>query len=165
VQGPRPAAPPIALTQIGRDGLVLPKPASGADWPFAPDYIFMSPGYRVEALLDGGQLAHGDTLCLLSGRFLQEDTTGTADPGRHHQAADAGGDPQGGIQWRPGGDRQRHERAGPPTETQMPDLAVSGQRVPDHDAQGGTVDALARCEEVRGDQRAERDRSAQPRCG
>jgi hypothetical protein len=29
----------------------------------------------VEALLDGSELAHGDTLCLMSGRFLQEDTT------------------------------------------------------------------------------------------
>jgi FtsP/CotA-like multicopper oxidase with cupredoxin domain len=31
--------PPVKLTQIGRDGLPLPKPPSGADWPFAPDYI------------------------------------------------------------------------------------------------------------------------------
>lgn len=46
--------PPVRLTQIGRDGLALPRPASGADWPYAPDYIFMSPGYRVEALCTHG---------------------------------------------------------------------------------------------------------------
>ena len=55
----------------------MPKPPDGADWPFAPPYVFMAPGYRVEAMLDGSKLSHGDTLCVMSGRFLQADTTGT----------------------------------------------------------------------------------------
>ncbi len=59
----------IRLTQIGRDGLILPQ-------PFEHDYIFMSPGYRVEAMLGGaGTLADGETWCLVAARFLQDSTT------------------------------------------------------------------------------------------
>ena len=66
-------AGPVALTQIGRDGIPLAKPADGRDWPFAPPYVFLSSGYRVEALLDGSKLKDGDTLCLMSARALQAD--------------------------------------------------------------------------------------------
>lgn len=56
----------IQLTQIGRDGLILPE-------TFEHEYVFMSPGYRVEAMLGGeGTLAHGETWCLVAARFLQE---------------------------------------------------------------------------------------------
>jgi FtsP/CotA-like multicopper oxidase with cupredoxin domain len=56
----------IRLTQIARDGLILPQSFEG-------DYVFMSPGYRVEAFLGGeGNLDDGDTWCLVAARFLQE---------------------------------------------------------------------------------------------
>ncbi len=138
--------PPIALTQIGRDGLVLPKPASGADWPFAPPYIFMSPGYRVEALLDGGPLKHGDTVCLLAARFLQEDTTGTTpDPVGITKLPT----PEEILKAASNGDVVAivnvTNDAGPPSETQMPDLAEVAKRSPTMMLKNGTVDALELC--------------------
>jgi FtsP/CotA-like multicopper oxidase with cupredoxin domain len=55
----------LRLTQIGRDGLVLPA-------PFEHEHVFMSPGYRIEAILGGeGELADGETWCLVAARFLQ----------------------------------------------------------------------------------------------
>lgn len=60
----------IQLTQIGRDGLILAQ-------IFEHDHVFMSPGYRVEAMLGGaGKLAHGETWCLVAARFLQEHSDG-----------------------------------------------------------------------------------------
>ncbi len=54
------------LIQIGRDGLILPQ-------PFEHPYLFMAPGYRIDALLGGaGRLEHGDTWCLVAARFLQQ---------------------------------------------------------------------------------------------
>jgi L-ascorbate oxidase len=136
-------APPLALTQIGRDGVPMAQPESGEGWPFAPPYVFMAPGYRVEALLDGSQLAHGDTLCLMSGRFLQEDTT------------DPTGDaltPEEILQVASNGDLVAivnvTSAAGTPTETQMPDLDAVAAESPTMMLQGGAVDALARCEEA-----------------
>ena len=75
--------PPINLTQIGRDGLVLPRPASGADWPFAPPYIFMSPGYRVEALLDGAFHVSTQGLEISPGLCTRRDQVGHAAMARH----------------------------------------------------------------------------------
>lgn len=136
-------APPIALTQIGRDGVPMAKPESGEGWPFAPPYVFMAPGYRVEALLDGSQLAHGDTLCLMSGRFLQQDTT------------DPNGDaltPEEILQVASNGDLVAivnvSNAAGPPSETQMPDLDAISAESPSMLLQGGATDALSRCEEA-----------------
>jgi FtsP/CotA-like multicopper oxidase with cupredoxin domain len=44
------------------------------------DYVFMSPGYRVEAMLGGeGALQDGETWCLVAARFLQY-TEGSDDP-------------------------------------------------------------------------------------
>jgi len=141
--------PPVRLTQIGRDGLALPRPASGAEWPYAPDYIFMSPGYRVEAMLDGGELEHGDTLCLVAGRFLQEDGTGTTDEAvgitKPPSPADI-------LKTVSNGDLVAivnvTTAAGEPTETRMPDLAVVAEEAPSMMLQGGKLDALARCEEA-----------------
>ncbi len=60
----------IRLTQIGRDGLILPQ-------TFEDDYVFMSPGYRIEAMLGGeGALQDGETWCLVAARFLQEPSGG-----------------------------------------------------------------------------------------
>ncbi|MBL8743272.1 MAG: hypothetical protein JNK04_19310, partial [Myxococcales bacterium] len=56
----------IRLTQIGRDGITLPE-------AFEYDYLFMSPGYRIEAMLGGAeQLKDGETWCLVAARFLQD---------------------------------------------------------------------------------------------
>lgn len=144
------AAGPVPLTQIGRDGLALPRPADGADWPFAPPYMFLASGYRVEALLDGGQLAHGDTLCVMSARALQADTTGATE-----------GEPVGGLvgstpeeilQTISNGEViaivNVTDDAGPPTETVMPDLAAVAAESPSMMLQDGATDALARCAEV-----------------
>jgi tetratricopeptide (TPR) repeat protein len=50
----------IALPQVARDGLVMPRPADGQGWPYAPEQVFMSPGYRIEALLGIVGLQHED---------------------------------------------------------------------------------------------------------
>lgn len=140
-------APPVRLTQIGRDGLALPRPESGQDWPFAPDYMFMSPGYRIDALLDGNELEHGDTLCLVAGRFLQEDPTGTTPEGVGLLEAPT---PEDLLEAATNGDViaivNVTDDAGPPTETEMPDLEEVAARSPSMDLQGGAVDGLARCE-------------------
>ena len=141
--------PPIRLTQIGRDGLPLTKPASGADWPYAPEYVFMSPGYRIEALLDGSALKHGDNLCLVASRFLQEDSTG-----KTKEAV--------GLTKIPTPDELKASlvnadviaivnvtsAAGTPTETKMPDLSVVAAEAPSLMLQGGTLDANAKCAEA-----------------
>jgi FtsP/CotA-like multicopper oxidase with cupredoxin domain len=141
--------PPVKLTQIGRDGLPLPKPPSGAEWPFAPDYIFMSPGYRVEVLLDGNELQHGDTLCLMSGRFLQEDTTGTTDEPVGIMTPPT---PEEILKKATNGDViaivNVTNAAGTPTETTMPNLEEVAQQAPSMMLQGGKLDALAKCDEV-----------------
>lgn len=139
--------PPVALTQIGRDGIALPRPASGEDWPYAPPYLFVSPGYRIEALLDGSKLAHGDTLCLVAGRFLQEDTTGL--PGGPPKVPT----PEELLKAASNGDVVAivnvTSAAGEPTETVMPDLAAVAAESPPLTLQGGAVDGLARCEQVK----------------
>ncbi|MFO0556268.1 MAG: multicopper oxidase domain-containing protein [Polyangiaceae bacterium] len=142
--------PPVGLTQIGRDGVPLTKPASGEGWPFKPPYIFMAPGYRIEALLDGSELSHGDTLCLMAGRFLQEDTTGTtSEPVGITQLPT----PEDILQAASNGDViaivNVSNDAGTPTETNMPDLDLVSAESPSMMLQDGTYDALARCEEVK----------------
>ncbi len=150
--------PPVRLTQIGRDGLPLPKPESGADWPYAPDWIFMSPGYRVEALLDGNELADGDTLCVMSGRFLQEDTTGQTEEGVGITKLPT---PEEILEKASNGDLVAivnvTKAAGPPAETKMPDLAVVAQESPSLMLQGGALDGLARCEEAKAEKTTEVD--------
>jgi L-ascorbate oxidase len=144
------AAGPVPLTQIGRDGLALPKPADGKDWPFAPPYMFLSSGYRVEALLDGSKLSHGDTLCVMSARALQEDTTGTTpglvgtlEPPTAEELLKAAGN----------GDLLAivnvTNAAGTPSETEMPDLTLVAAESPSMMLQNGQTDALAKCEEIR----------------
>jgi L-ascorbate oxidase len=143
--------PPVGLTQIGRDGIPLLKPSSGEDWPFKPPYLFMSPGYRIEALLDGNELADGDTLCLLAGRFLQEDTTGEIDEPVGIQEPISAED---FLERVTNGDViaivNVTSAAGPPTETQMPDLDLVAAEAPSPMLAGGSVDALALCEQVKG---------------
>ncbi|MBL9107372.1 MAG: multicopper oxidase domain-containing protein [Myxococcales bacterium] len=139
--------PLVRLTQIARDGLTLPKPPGGADWPYAPEYVFMSPGYRVEALLDGGELAHGDTLCLMAGRFLQDDPSGETDEPIGITTPPS---PEDLLQAITNGDVVAivnvSEAAGAPTGTEMPDLEAVAAEAPSMMLQDGELDALARCD-------------------
>ncbi|MBY0276429.1 multicopper oxidase domain-containing protein, partial [Candidatus Binatia bacterium] len=136
----------IPLTQIGRDGIPLAKPADGKDWPWAPPYIFLSSGYRVEALLDGSTLEDGDTLCLMSARALQEDETGTTSepvgrtrtPTQQQILTEISNGELIAIV-------NVTAAAGTPTETHMPDLSAVAAQSPSMMLQNGTVDALARC--------------------
>jgi len=58
----------LPLTQYARDGITMPE-------AFTSDYLFMSPGYRIEALVGGqGVFEDGETWCLVAARFLQEDS-------------------------------------------------------------------------------------------
>ncbi|MEZ4473789.1 MAG: multicopper oxidase domain-containing protein [bacterium] len=144
------AAGLIPLTQIARDGITLPRPPGDADWPFAPPYLFMSPGYRVETILDGSQFAHGDTYCLLSARFLQADDTGRTDepvgiqvPPQIEAITDRlfNGDVVAIV--------NVTDAAGPATVTTPPDYAAIARVAPSLMMQGGAVDPLQRCEEVK----------------
>lgn len=59
----------MTLTQIARDGIIMPG-------SYDASYFFMSPGYRIEAVLGGeGKFKEGETWCLVAGRFLQDDDT------------------------------------------------------------------------------------------
>ncbi len=144
------AAGPIPLVQIGRDGVPLAKPEDGEGWPFAPPYLFMAPGYRVETLLDGSALAHGDTLCLMAGRFLQEDTTGETDEPVGITELPTADEI---LQATTNGDLiaivNVTNAAGAPTETQMPNLEDIAAESPTMMLQGGDTDALALCADVK----------------
>ena len=55
----------LPLHQIARDGLTLAT-------EFESDFLFMSPGYRIDLVLEGQDLKDGETWCMVAGRFLQE---------------------------------------------------------------------------------------------
>jgi L-ascorbate oxidase len=139
---------PIGLPQIGRDGLTLPRPLDGKDWPYAPPYVFLSPGYRVDAMLDGSTLKDGDTLCLMAARFLQQDKTGTSDSVGITKLPS----PDDLLRATTNGDLLAilnvTKSAGKPTETKMPDLRAVAEHAPSMMLQGGKLDALAKCREV-----------------
>lgn len=139
---------PIGLPQIGRDGLTLARPADGKDWPYAPPYVFLSPGYRIDAMLDGSTLKDGDTLCMMAGRFIQQDTTGTTDSTGIMKPLTL----DDLLQATTNGDLLAivnvTKSAGAPTETNMPDLAAIAEHSPSMMLQDGKVDALARCGEA-----------------
>lgn len=139
---------PIGLPQIGRDGLTLPRPKDGTDWPYAPPYVFLSPGYRVDAMLDGSALEDGDTLCVMAARFLQEDTTGTTETVGIMKPPT----PDDLLRATTNGDLiailNVTKSAGEPTETKMPDLATVAGHAPSLMLQGGKIDALAKCAEA-----------------
>ncbi|MCC6644818.1 MAG: multicopper oxidase domain-containing protein [Polyangiaceae bacterium] len=150
------AAGPVPLTQIARDGITMPRPPDGVDWPFAPPYVFMAPGYRVEALLDGSKLSHGETLCVMSGRFLQEDTTGATGGLISRTTAPT---PDDILKTASNGDLLAivnvTTAAGAPSETQMPDLEAIAALAPGLTLGDGEVDALARCKDVQGPRKPE----------
>ncbi len=141
-------AGPVPLTQISRDGITMPRPADGRDWPFAPPYLFLSPGYRIDAMLDGSQLADGDTLCMMSARFLQADTTGTTSLPVGFPTAPTLDDL---LQALTNGDLigivNVARSAGAPSETSMPDLEAVAALAPPLTLQDGNVDGLEKCRE------------------
>lgn len=59
----------LPIHQIARDNMTLEK-------PYDSEYLFMSPGYRIEMMLGGEDFQDGDTWCLVAYRFLQDDTSG-----------------------------------------------------------------------------------------
>jgi len=60
----------LPMEQIARDNITLTE-------PYDSNYLFMSPGYRIETILGGeGALQDGDTWCLVAYRLLQDDTSG-----------------------------------------------------------------------------------------
>jgi len=145
---------PVALTQIARDGITLPRPPSGLEWPFSPNYLFMSPGYRIDAILNGNELRDGESLCVVTARFLQEAQGGPPTDG-----------PVGNLAPTEALVRERFAKgaltmivnvtknAGTPTETRVPDYGAIAALAPSLALKGGTVDANARCAQVQ----AERD--------
>ncbi|MCC7536239.1 MAG: multicopper oxidase domain-containing protein, partial [Deltaproteobacteria bacterium] len=142
----------MQLTQIGRDGIILPQ-------PFEHPYVFMSPGYRVEAMLGGeGRLRDGETWCLVAARFLQE-----ADPGGF---GDFGGEPFSPLE--PPTSAEVLARfdsgiaiailnvtasAGPATETSLPDYDAIAALAPSMDLDGVPIDR--RCSDAAAVDRAE----------
>lgn len=139
---------PFALTQIARDGMTLTRPPDGLEWPWAPPYTFLSPGYRIDAILDGGQLQHGDTLCMVAVRFLQQvdspvtdgpvGITGTISDAIIRQRFTAG-DLVAIV--------NVSDDAGPPTETRLPDYAAVAALAPRLELDGGS-DVLTECQEA-----------------
>jgi FtsP/CotA-like multicopper oxidase with cupredoxin domain len=138
----------IALPQVARDGLVMPRPADGQGWPYAPEQVFMSPGYRIEALLDGSQMQHGDTWCLVAVRYAQESDSpltdgpvGITEPISQQDVLDRlnVGDVIAIV--------NVTDDAGPPTSTTMPDLEAIAALAPASTSTDGT-DLLQECERV-----------------
>jgi L-ascorbate oxidase len=136
----------LQLTQIGRDGLIMPQ-------SFEYDYVFMAPGYRVEAMLGGeGALADGETWCLVAARFLQDTEEG--DHGRF------GGQPMAPpvepelsdiiTRFATDGDVVAivnvAESAGPATTTTLPDYDAIAALAPEMDLEG--VPIAQRCAEA-----------------
>jgi len=129
----------LALTQIGRDGLILPQ-------TFESPYFFLAPGYRFEAMLGGeGELADGETWCLVSARFLQEvdDDAGAFE--QQPMAPNVAPTPdQIFAQFDNDGDvvliLNVTDSAGAPTETKLPDYAAVAALGPDLNLDGVDID-------------------------
>jgi FtsP/CotA-like multicopper oxidase with cupredoxin domain len=130
----------LSFVQTERDGILLPE-------AFPSDYLFLSPGYRIEGFIGGeGTFVDGDTWCVVMGRFLQEDTSddpfseGPGDPGvpPNPDAIDAmlaGGDLVALL--------SVTASAGTATTTALPDLAALADLAPSTEIQG--VSAEQRC--------------------
>jgi len=138
----------IQLTQIGRDGLIMPQ-------QFEHDNIFMSPGYRVEAMVGGEDFADGDTWCLVASRFLQ--------PANTDEFGEFGGQPMSPdeaptasdilTRFETAGDLVAivnvAQSAGTPTETDFPDYEVIGALAPSMELDGVSIaDRCAAAQDV-----------------
>jgi FtsP/CotA-like multicopper oxidase with cupredoxin domain len=136
----------ISLRQIGRDGLILPQ-------VFAHSNVFMSPGYRVEAILGGAdELRDGDTYCLVAARFLQVDEDGKFGPfGAQPMSPPTAPSPEDLLaRFETDGSvvmvLNVSSGAGAPTTTELPDFDAIAALAPSLTLQG--KDALARCAEA-----------------
>jgi len=138
----------VPLVQIARDGLTMRRPPNGEGWPFAPNQIFMSPGYRIEALLDGSEFQHGDNFCLIGVRFAQDTESpltdgpvGLTEPPTAEFFTDSirVGDLVAIV--------NVTDAAGPATLTTMPDLEAISATGPAPTSSNGT-DLYAECERV-----------------
>ena len=128
----------IEMTQIGRDGLILPQ-------KFEHENVFMSPGYRVEAMVGGDDFTDGDTWCLVASRFLQ--------PANTDEFGEFGGQPMSPdepptasdilTRFETAGDLVAiinvTESAGPATETEFPDYDAVGALAPSMELGGVTI--------------------------
>jgi L-ascorbate oxidase len=135
----------MELTQIGRDGLVLPE-------AFEHENVFMSSGYRVEAMLGGeGKLLDGETWCLVAARFLQESDDEFGEFGQEpfsppvpptatdiHARFETDGDVVAIL--------NVTSSAGPATTTQLPDYSAIAALAPSLELDG--VSADDRCAEA-----------------
>ena len=137
----------VPLTQIARDGLTMPKPADGEGWPFAPDWWFMSAGYRVDSILDGNAFQDGDTLCFVIARPLQDDYGTVGQETIVGQSSLLEDEPDIVELLQIEGDVAAiinvTSDAGPATETRPPDYEEVAKTAPSLMLDG--VDALARC--------------------
>lgn len=132
----------MKLTQIARDGLTMPE-------TFAHDWIFMSPGYRVEAIFGGEEvLQDGDTYCLVANRFLQGNddhpfTEGPTSPATAPTRDEI-------INELSDGDLVAilnvSANAGEPTTTTLPDFDAITALAPSTTLQGRSIDE--RCDEA-----------------
>jgi FtsP/CotA-like multicopper oxidase with cupredoxin domain len=135
----------LKLTQIGRDGLIMPQ-------PFEHEHFFMSPGYRVEAMIGGeGKLKDGETWCLVAARFLQPSgnpelpqPSGPPTPPTQEDIL-ARFDTNGSVV----AILNVTANAGTPTETQLPDYNAIGALAPSLDLDGVTVEQ--RCSDAADD--------------
>ena len=123
----------LPITQYARDGITMPQ-------TFESDFWFMSPGYRIEALVGGAELVDGDTWCLVAGRFLQEGDDAPSSPTEAPTDDDlvglfADGDVVAIL--------NVAADAGEPTETAGPDAADLAALAPS--TMVGGVSAEARC--------------------
>ncbi|MCB9531947.1 MAG: multicopper oxidase domain-containing protein [Myxococcales bacterium] len=129
---------PLAIHQIGRDGLILPQ-------EFEHPWIFMSPGYRVEAIVGGqGQLSHGDTWCFVAARFLQDADTEHVPFAEQPFSPDTAPEPSDIVaRFDSDGDvfaiMNVSRDAGPATETQLPDFDAIGALAPPMDLDGVAI--------------------------
>lgn len=116
----------LQLVQYARDGTIMPE-------TFAGDYIFLSPGYRIEAMVGGSAFKDGDTYCLVAGRFGQGDNIGSTAPTledirlRLHD-----GDVVAML--------NVTEKAGKPTATAMPDFAAIAKLAPSTTLDGVSIE-------------------------
>jgi FtsP/CotA-like multicopper oxidase with cupredoxin domain len=135
----------LKLVQIGRDGLILPQ-------TFESSYLFMSPGYRIEAMLGGeGNLTDGETWCLVAARFLDGANPTLGEFGSQPMAPQTPPSPSD-IFTRFGSDGRLvailnvTASAGPATETALPEASAIAALAPSLELDG--VDIADRCAEA-----------------
>jgi FtsP/CotA-like multicopper oxidase with cupredoxin domain len=128
--------------QIGRDGLVLPQ-------FFSDDYMFMSPGYRIETVFGGeGQLEDGETWCLVAARALDDANEGAFGEFGEQPISPGTIPTRDEIfdKFRTAGDvvaiLNVTASAGEPTETELPEESAVAAQAPSLQLDGRSADEL-----------------------